>query len=76
MIIFHSIFKSLGKIKIDVYAYGIFVFLILTKGEYPNISFADIANGKKKHQYHATSSNFQLNLSEIVDHLNQAIVNH
>ena len=33
--------------KVDVYAFGVVVFLILTKGEYPNISIGDVANGKQ-----------------------------
>lgn len=33
--------------KVDVYAFGIVVFLILTKGKYPEISIADVAGGKK-----------------------------
>ena len=33
--------------KVDVYAYGVVVFLILTKGEFPKISLHDVGNGKK-----------------------------
>lgn len=32
--------------KVDVYAFGVVVFMILTKGEYPNISIQDVGNGK------------------------------
>lgn len=32
--------------KVDVYSFGIVVYLILTKGEYPKISIGDTANGK------------------------------
>ena len=31
--------------KVDVYAYGVVVFLILTKGEFPKISLHDVGNG-------------------------------
>lgn len=33
--------------KVDVYAFGVVVFLILTKGEFPKIGFSDILHGKK-----------------------------
>lgn len=33
--------------KIDVYAFGIIVYFILTKGEYPRIGIAEVAAGKK-----------------------------
>ena len=33
--------------KVDVYAFGVVVFLILTKGEFPKISLADVGAGKK-----------------------------
>ena len=33
--------------KVDVYAFGVVVFNILTKGEYPDISFAEVANGNQ-----------------------------
>ena len=33
--------------KVDVYAFGVVVFLILTKGEFPKISPNEILNGKK-----------------------------
>ena len=33
--------------KVDVYAFGVVVYVILTKGEYPNISIGDILNGKQ-----------------------------
>ncbi|KAK8840994.1 hypothetical protein M9Y10_027831 [Tritrichomonas musculus] len=33
--------------KVDVYAFGVVVFLILTKGEYPKISLYDVGAGKK-----------------------------
>ena len=33
--------------KVDVYAFGVVVFIILTKGEYPDISIAEVANGKQ-----------------------------
>ena len=32
--------------KVDVFAFGVVVFLILTKGKYPDINFVDVANGK------------------------------
>lgn len=32
--------------KIDVYAFGVLVYFILTKGKYPNISIIDVGNGK------------------------------
>ena len=32
--------------KIDVYAFGIVVFLILTGGEFPNLTIEDVLNGK------------------------------
>ena len=33
--------------KVDVYAFGVVVFLILTKGEFPKIGMADVILGKK-----------------------------
>ncbi|KAK8845156.1 hypothetical protein M9Y10_021338 [Tritrichomonas musculus] len=33
--------------KVDVYAFGVVVYLILTKGEFPKISLHDVGNGKK-----------------------------
>ncbi|KAK8894663.1 hypothetical protein M9Y10_023100 [Tritrichomonas musculus] len=33
--------------KVDVYAFGVVVYLILTKGEFPKISVADVSAGKK-----------------------------
>lgn len=33
--------------KVDVYAFGVVVFMILSKGEYPEISISDVANGKQ-----------------------------
>ncbi|KAK8850305.1 hypothetical protein M9Y10_018434 [Tritrichomonas musculus] len=33
--------------KVDVYAFGVVVFAILTKGELPKIGLGDVANGKK-----------------------------
>ncbi|KAK8883863.1 hypothetical protein M9Y10_042963 [Tritrichomonas musculus] len=33
--------------KVDVYAYGVVVYFILTGGELPNISIIDVGNGKK-----------------------------
>ena len=33
--------------KVDVYAFGVVLFAILTKGEYPDISIIEIGNGKQ-----------------------------
>lgn len=33
--------------KVDVYALGVVVFQILTKGEFPKVSLGEVANGKK-----------------------------
>lgn len=33
--------------KVDVYAFGVVLFLILTKGQYPEISIADVGAGKQ-----------------------------
>ena len=33
--------------KVDVYAFGVVVFKILSKGEYPDVSIADIVTGKQ-----------------------------
>ena len=33
--------------KVDVYAFGVVVYLILTKGEFPKISVIEVGNGKK-----------------------------
>ncbi|KAK8871913.1 hypothetical protein M9Y10_007659 [Tritrichomonas musculus] len=33
--------------KVDVYAFGVVVFQILTKGEFPKVSLGEVANGKK-----------------------------
>ena len=33
--------------KVDVYAFGVVVFMILTKGEIPKISLYDVGAGKK-----------------------------
>ena len=33
--------------KVDVYAFGVVVFLILTKGEFPKVGMADVILGKK-----------------------------
>ena len=33
--------------KVDVYAFGVVVYLIVMNGEFPKISFVDVGNGKK-----------------------------
>ena len=33
--------------KVDVYAFGVVLFVILTKGEYPEISVAEVSTGKQ-----------------------------
>ena len=33
--------------KVDIYSFGVVVYLILTKGEFPKIGFADVIAGKK-----------------------------
>lgn len=33
--------------KVDVYAFGVLVYAIVTKGEFPKISLVDVGNGKK-----------------------------
>lgn len=33
--------------KVDVYAFGVIVYMMMTKGEYPNISQFEVGNGKK-----------------------------
>lgn len=33
--------------KVDVYAFGVLIYVIVTKGEFPNISLVDVGNGKK-----------------------------
>lgn len=33
--------------KVDIYAFGVVLYLVLNKGEYPNISVIDVGNGKQ-----------------------------
>ena len=33
--------------KVDVYAFGVVVFLILTKGQYPDINIVEVGTGKQ-----------------------------
>ncbi|KAK8871785.1 hypothetical protein M9Y10_007526 [Tritrichomonas musculus] len=61
--------------KVDVYAFGIVVFLILIKGKYPEISIADVAGGKEP-KFLLKSPNFHQNSSRIVGHSIQKIVHH
>lgn len=47
--------------KVDVYAFGVLLFLILNHGEFPKIGFVDIGNGKKAEIPNSISS-FSKNL--------------
>ena len=36
-----------NNMKVDVYSFGVILYLILNKGEFPKIGFVDVGNGKK-----------------------------